>query len=234
MILTLLTVASSSASEQKPYQQVALKVRTIYLDPWFGGEEKGPLIAPKQYAKDITLKIAKELKPSLETEGFIVHLSRDKDHFVSLDDRGIGAKMKSADIHVGIRMSQAKKECIKVNIVKPQQKKRELKSNDINKQLANILDDLMEDAAREESRVLGGILKKEFKNSKLITCAELVYEDDWLLRYVEMPAVTIDIGVSTGSSKKASVIERSGRDNVVRCITTAVKAYTELRAPKVQ
>ncbi len=104
----------SSAETLTLQQKPGLKVKTIYLDPWYGGREKGPHIGGKQFGKDITLKIAEDLLKLIESQGLTVHLSRTGDQFVATENRSFQAHASGADIHLVIKVSQRKEDCIQI------------------------------------------------------------------------------------------------------------------------
>jgi N-acetylmuramoyl-L-alanine amidase len=86
-------------------QQLGLGVKKIVLDPGHGGKDPGAM-AFKLKEKDIVLKIAKALAPVLEKElGCEVILTRDKDVFVSLEERTAIANTENADLFVSLHVN---------------------------------------------------------------------------------------------------------------------------------
>ncbi len=75
----------------------------IFLDPGHGGTDrrnKGP--AGLAIEADVNLKVALYLRDYLSKAGAIVNMSRDKDTFISLDDRSRLANQWGADIFISI------------------------------------------------------------------------------------------------------------------------------------
>jgi N-acetylmuramoyl-L-alanine amidase len=75
----------------------------IFLDPGHGGTDrknKGP--AGLAVEADLNLKVALYLKDYLQRAGAIVNMSRDRDTFISLDDRSKLANEWGADIFISI------------------------------------------------------------------------------------------------------------------------------------
>ncbi len=83
--------------------QFGLGVKTIVIDPGHGGKDKGAIGPTGLYEKDITLKIAKELKKIIEKQtNCKVFLTRNKDIFLSLERRTAIANAKKADLFISI------------------------------------------------------------------------------------------------------------------------------------
>jgi len=77
--------------------------RLIVLDPGHGGTNLGaPSVRPHIFEKHITLQIAKLLRARLVKEGFIVRLTREKDRYLTLRERGHMANQYNADLFVSL------------------------------------------------------------------------------------------------------------------------------------
>ncbi len=77
--------------------------KIIVIDPGHGGNDAGSIGQHGTFEKDVTLKTAKMIKRELiKKTGATVYLTRDKDDYVSLQDRVRMAKEKSADLFISI------------------------------------------------------------------------------------------------------------------------------------
>lgn len=86
-------------------QQLGLGVKRIVLDPGHGGKDPGA-ISNGLKEKDIVLKLAKELKPVLESElGCEVILTRSSDRFLSLEERTAIANTQGADLFLSLHIN---------------------------------------------------------------------------------------------------------------------------------
>jgi N-acetylmuramoyl-L-alanine amidase len=79
-----------------------LPIRTVVLDPGHGGKDPGAVGPRGLTEKEVNLDIAKRLKRALEARGVRVILTRDRDVFVSLEERTAIANINNADIFVSI------------------------------------------------------------------------------------------------------------------------------------
>lgn len=76
--------------------------KVIVLDAGHGGKDAGAVGPRKRYEKHVTLAVAKYVKQELQSKGFKVYLTRNKDKFISLRYRTQMANKRKADIFVSI------------------------------------------------------------------------------------------------------------------------------------
>lgn len=87
-------------------KQLGLKIKRIAIDPGHGGKDPGCLNKKLNLKeKDLALDIAITLKELLENDGYDVILTRDKDVFLSLEERPAIANSKAADLFVSIHVN---------------------------------------------------------------------------------------------------------------------------------
>ncbi len=86
----------------EPTAFISAKKKTIVIDAGHGGKDPGALGDGGVREKDIVLKTAHILKDMLEKKGHKVHLTRENDIFIELQERTRFANKKNADIFVSI------------------------------------------------------------------------------------------------------------------------------------
>lgn len=74
----------------------------VMLDPSHGGADKGAIFGGKLMEKDITLRLARELRKELEERGIAVRLLRESDIDVSLDRRAELTNEQRAGLYVAL------------------------------------------------------------------------------------------------------------------------------------
>jgi N-acetylmuramoyl-L-alanine amidase len=89
--------------------QLGLKVRKVVIDPGHGGRDAGAVGPHGLREKNVTLAIARKLANRLRAQGLSVVLTRDRDVFVSLDDRTRIANEAHADLFVSIHCNAARR-----------------------------------------------------------------------------------------------------------------------------
>jgi N-acetylmuramoyl-L-alanine amidase len=77
------------------------EVKTIVIDPGHGGKDTGAQ-GKNSNEKDIVLAVGKLLKKELETEGFNVKMTRDKDVFIELGERANLANQWDGDLFISL------------------------------------------------------------------------------------------------------------------------------------
>lgn len=105
---------SATTSSSKPRPRKPGEGMRIVIDPGHGGKDPGAIGRAGTKEKDIVLQIAKHLK-ALMTErlGATVLMTREKDVFISLEDRAELANKKNADLFVSIHVNSHPKRGVK-------------------------------------------------------------------------------------------------------------------------
>lgn len=87
-----------------PRNDPGKKVRTICLDAGHGGRDPGNQASGRQ-EKDLTLRLAAELRDQLQKAGFRVVFSRTSDRFIELSERADIARKRGADLFVSLHFN---------------------------------------------------------------------------------------------------------------------------------
>jgi N-acetylmuramoyl-L-alanine amidase len=85
------------------------RVRTVVLDPGHGGRDPGAIGAGGLREKDVTLRLARELRRRLLARGFRVVLTRDGDRTLSLEERTALAEGVGGDIFISLHVNASKR-----------------------------------------------------------------------------------------------------------------------------
>lgn len=84
------------------------QVRTVVLDPGHGGRDPGALGAYGLREKDVTLRLARALRPRLVARGFRVVMTRDADRTVSLEERTAFAEGVGGDVFISLHTNASR------------------------------------------------------------------------------------------------------------------------------
>lgn len=87
-----------------PRNDPGRKVRTICLDAGHGGRDPGNQASGRQ-EKDLTLRLAVELREQLQKAGFKVVFSRSTDRFIELTERAVIARKRGADLFLSLHFN---------------------------------------------------------------------------------------------------------------------------------
>jgi len=210
-----------------------LHVKTIYLDPWYGGKESGPLFDPKKYGKTITFEIAQKLQSLLEAAEFKVYLSRQGDQDITLEERRFRGKARGADLHLAIKVTLSKADCVRLLVASPPVKEPQLatETRDLKKLGAEVNDmftHLKAESIREESLLIAKTISDKFKKWPVPNCVKLVKGKDYILKNAEEPTVMVDFRISP----TASTIDDTSLDKIAGLLADSIKEYSDQRSPK--
>lgn len=81
----------------------------VMLDPSHGGTDKGAMFGGKLTEKDITLRLAREVRKELEERGIAVRLLRESDVDVSLDRRAEITNEQHASLYIALHAGRTGK-----------------------------------------------------------------------------------------------------------------------------
>lgn len=95
-------IISSKPKKAEILRFLPLSLRTIVIDPGHGGKDPGAISNNGLREKGINLKVARYLKEELNAQGFRVYLTRDRDKYLTLQQRVEVAKYHNADLFISI------------------------------------------------------------------------------------------------------------------------------------
>ncbi len=84
-------------------------IHTIVVDPGHGGSDPGATGVGGLREKEVTLRVSRELATRLRDRGFEVHLTREKDVHLSLEERTAFAEGVGADVFLSIHANAAQR-----------------------------------------------------------------------------------------------------------------------------
>jgi N-acetylmuramoyl-L-alanine amidase len=84
-------------------------VQTVVLDPGHGGRDPGATGVGGLREKDLTLRLARTLRPKLETLGFRVVMTREDDRTIDLEERTAIAEAGGGDLFVSLHANASRR-----------------------------------------------------------------------------------------------------------------------------
>jgi N-acetylmuramoyl-L-alanine amidase len=223
------------------------KIRTIVLDPGHGGKDPGAIgYSGSTYEKDLVLQIALKLQQKLEKELDVdVILTRDKDEFVSLQERAEIANRNNADLFISIHinahnnsnadgievyyLSTAKTdgaravEALENSVVYDYEGGEEaVKKYD---DLAFILADMAQNEHLEESYQQSMKLQQYLVNETESRDRGVKQANFYVLRGAFMPAVLLELGYITNKAEEKKLKKSAYQDMLVNAIFKGIKDF---------
>ncbi|MDM8146855.1 N-acetylmuramoyl-L-alanine amidase [Bacteroides eggerthii] len=174
----------------------------IVIDAGHGGKDQGAA-GRKIQEKEVTLKIAKRAEKYIRrrTRGVDVILTRERDEFISLNERANFANFCEADLFISIHANSARgyAEGTETFVWSKRHNPWSLK-------LARLIQKEYTERAKRKNR---GVKKANFA----------------VLRNTNMPAVLTEVGFISNAKEEKYMKSRRGRRKLAYCIYQAVKQY---------
>ncbi len=223
-------------------KQLGLNVRRIVIDPGHGGKDPGCNLRGGVKEKKIVLSIARLLAKKIrEKIGCEVVLTRNKDTFISLEQRTAIANMKKADLFVSLHINAHKNrniwglETYFLNMATDKRAvmvaARENATSEKNiSDLQTILNDLMlntkiHESSRLAHEVQKGMvsrIKKTYKKARSLGVKQAPF---YVLIGAQMPAILVETGFLTNPTERKRLMSRKYQDNVAEGICTGISSY---------
>ena len=225
-------------------RQLGLNVNRIVIDPGHGGKDPGCKSHGKYKEKNITLSLAKRLASRLKKEiGCEVLLTRNKDAFLSLEQRTAIANMEKADLFISLHVNAHKDSRIHgletyfLNMATDQQAvmvaaRENATSEKSISDLQTILNDLMMNTKiRESSRLahhvqkgmVGGAMHR-YKGIRNLGVKQAPF---YVLIGAQMPAVLVEVGFLSNGTERKRLMNKAYQERLAAGICEGIKRYIE-------
>jgi N-acetylmuramoyl-L-alanine amidase len=222
-------------------------IKRIVLDPGHGGKDPGAIgYSKKHFEKEIVLELALKLKKKLEQQlDVIVLLSRDKDEFVSLQQRTKFANDNHADLFISIHCNAHRSS--KVNGIEiyylstaktDEARAVEAMENQVVYEyeggmeavkkyddLAFILADMAQSEHLEESYNLGANLQSSLVYATNANDRGVKQANFYVLRGAFMPAVLLEFGFLSNKEEEKKLIKNSYQDKLVDSVFIGIRDF---------
>lgn len=223
------------------------RLRTIVLDPGHGGKDPGAIgYSKKNFEKEIALKLVQKLKKKIEDNLNVrVLLTRDKDEFVSLQQRTEFANSSGADLFISVHCNAHRKEEIDgievyyLSTAKTDDARAvEALENQVVYQyeggeeavqryddLAFILADMAQSEHLEESYHLGMKLQNTLVGATGSCNRGVKQANFYVLRGAFMPAVLVEVGFLSNKDEEKKLINAAYQDKLVEAMFQGIKDF---------
>ena len=223
-------------------RQLGLNVKRIVIDPGHGGKDPGCESHGNYNEKNITLGIARHLAKQLRKKvGCEVSLTRDRDIFLSLEQRTAIANMKKADLFISLHVNSYKDERIHgletyfLNMATDQRSvmlaARENATSEKNiSDLQSILNDLILNTKIRESNRLAhevqeGMIGSMSRRYDRIRSLGVKQAPFYVLIGAQMPAILVEVGFLSNYTERKRLMNKSYQERLAAGICSGIKAY---------
>jgi N-acetylmuramoyl-L-alanine amidase len=236
-------------AEPTPFRdrrETTAPLRTIVLDAGHGGHDSGAVgpggLQEKDLVLDVTRRVARLIEDKLNVK---VLLSRDSDHFVTLQDRTTFANKERADLFVSIHANAHREtasagvetyflsseatdsaarqvaalENSVVRLEKPNARNGRLDA------VKAILWDLAQSEFQLESSRLAEVVQDSMTRSLRIPNRGVKQAGFYVLGGAAMPAILLEIGFVTNPQEEKRLKDSKYRDEIARAIYAGLAEY---------
>ena len=242
--------AKDAAAELEKLKKPLAAKPLIVLDPGHGGKDPGAISASGYYEKHITLKMAKELKQTLEATGkYRVMLTRSDDRALALKSRVKIARDAKADLFISIHADSAKNSRAKglsVYTLSERASDREsaalaerenkvdalinMDFSDKTPEVANILIDLARRDTMNTSKDLANYMVSEMSRTVRVLPDTHRFAGFAVLKAQDIPSVLVEIGYLSNREEERLIRSPAYREKLAKALTKAIDKFFESRS----
>ncbi len=236
------TPAPTPADQQPPRPKTQPKprpyaVKKVMLDPGHGGYDSGAVGPSKYYEKTAALDIALRIRKILSKRRDIqVVMTRDKDKFISLENRVKKAKQSKADLFLSIHCNASRSRYahgVETYIYSAQaSSSKAARSADRENQEANwmsfMMADLQHEAFKLRSNNLGIQVIRQVKRRLGLKDRKVEKGPFYVLARAGMPAVLVEVAFISNPKEEARLKTAKFRQQVAEAICRAIIDYKQL------
>ncbi|MBN1833804.1 MAG: N-acetylmuramoyl-L-alanine amidase [Deltaproteobacteria bacterium] len=223
-------------------EQLGLGVKTIVIDPGHGGKDPGTYVNGRIQEKDIVLSLAKILAKRIkERFDCDVFLTRDKDVFMTLEQRTAFAVAKKADLFISLHvnayrtpgihgvetyiLSSADDERART-VAATENATTEKTISDLQRTLSGLLlNTKVVESKRLATEVQGGMIVEAGKVHKGIKDLGVKGAPFYVLIGADMPAILVETGFITNPSERALLLSEEYQEKLAQGIVAGIEGY---------
>jgi N-acetylmuramoyl-L-alanine amidase len=219
-------------------------VRVIVIDPGHGGADVGAVGRGGTLEKDINLSVSKALADELNAAGrYEVHLTREGDQFVSLQDRAEFANKLKADLFISVHsnaalasssngfeiyfLSERASDEGAAAVARRENASMELEgpADKVQAKLAQMLWSLAKTQDLNESSELAALVHGHAQKELEVPARGVKQAGFYVLKWAKMPAVLVESAFITNPKEEKLLRSARYQDKVVSAVVAGIREY---------
>lgn len=247
IIFSLILFYPFSKSRTGEKYKPGKKLETIILDAGHGGKDPGTIGISGIYEKNIVLPITLKTRDLLvkEYSDLKIVLTRDKDEFIELRNRGKIANSNSGDLFVSIHCNSKKPDDVDkngfeiyimdllrlneaTNISYSENKFLGFEKKDTNiykQQVEYLITSLAENAFLRNSERLANILQAQMGLDTKLESRGIYQAGFYVLIGASMPTMLVETGYLSNKSDEEYLSSQKGQNDIAKAIYKAIRLY---------
>ncbi len=227
--------------EQRPF--------IIVLDPGHGGIDSGAAGTKGTQEKTITLAFALELRAALQQlEGYRIFLTRERDMFLTLDERVRIARQHEADLFISIHADSYRQSGVRgatVYTVSDRPSDAESAATAIRENLSDAIAGIQVEESKDNvADILVDLVRRETQRFSMRFARTLVgklsqqidlinnphrFAGFKVLRAPDVPSVLLELGYLSNPLDEEQLRDAEWRAGAIDSVVTAIKAFSQGR-----
>lgn len=215
----------------------------IVVDAGHGGKDPGAIGRTGTQEKDIALDISRRLRNNLQSRGFKVTMTRDRDEFISLEERTAIATRAKADLFVSVHANSSPSrtvdglevytlrdlEAIEKRDPQRLQNHRTLYKNlamqDAEVNVQAIVADMLYNYKMTESQLLASHVNKATSLTAQVASRGVKRAGFHVLRNTLIPAVLVEVGFLSHAQEEAALKQSDYRQKIADGIAAGLTSF---------
>lgn len=212
----------------------------ILIDPGHGGTNSGaPSIRPEIFEKHITLAMAGSLRSKLQAMGFEVRLTRSRDKYLTLQERGRMANEMDVDLFVSLHANASESHsqsgyetfiltpsAIDIDTRALRQESGRVRKG-VTPDTAALLDDIERSTTQLPAAKLAASIQENMRGLRGKAGDRGVRQDSMhVLLGATMPAVLVEVGFIDHPVEGEELMDAKLRDEIVHAIAKAIGKHS--------
>lgn len=236
---------TSTPRTPQPTVQKTSGKRVIVIDAGHGGIDPGNLGSIGVPEKDIVLKIAKAIRDRLaQNPDYEVHMTRDRDIFIKLDQRAEIARRLEADLFISIHADSFRQSSVRGGTIytlseRASDRESELLAQKENRsdliagidlrgetdEVTSILIDLAQRETMNYSARFANLLLPELSSEIRMRTNSHRFAAFQVLKAPDVPSILLEAGYLTNRSDANNLNSRAGQRKIANAMRKGVDAY---------
>jgi N-acetylmuramoyl-L-alanine amidase len=228
-------------------QQLGLGIKRIVLDPGHGGKDPGAIGPRGLKEKEVTLDLARRLKPLLERQGYEVLMTRNSDVFIPLHERTAFANQNRADLFISIHTNASRNSKVRgietyfLGVAKSREaSETAMLENAISQQALSDLEKILFDLTRTSNLKQSSDLAESIQQNLVwglndsfrgVPDLGVKQASFYVLIGAQMPAVLVETSFISNPTGEGLLSREDYRDQLAQSIFRGILSYAAALSP---
>ena len=235
---TVPKVPSAIPPATKLYPPIGTSIQRIVVDAGHGGQDPGTMHFGLQ-EKHLNLDIARRLQAELQSSGWTVVLTRDRDEFIELSRRARIANRLPADVFVSIHVNANRRQNVDgVEVYYPRESVVEMRTSlpprvqpeevaSTSMSVRHALWDLVLSQTRRQSAVMAQHVCRALQNRLHVRCRGVHGARFVVLREAWTPAILVEAGYVSNREEASHLATADYRQAIAEAIAEGLVSYAQ-------